>query len=225
MSVKKLLLALSLCIVLVLSLFAFEQGYFSFFNEQSLYGVWLTDVPAAEQVERSLAQFGITYDIPDDLKMTYRFEFSPDGTVTVSVDPESARLIAAAEVEALRAGLPELLYNQYLQSAGMSREETDAMLASQGLTMETLVDLSLEQTDFEAQYTSESMTYTQYYCVKNGILCYAVSLVDLNAGNYDMTVEPRISGNTLVLSNAFDSDGNPFTGSGAIQYPMTLRRK
>lgn len=225
MNVKKLFLAFGLCLVTVLSLFAFEKGLFGSLRQEDLLGIWLTDVPAAERVELSLAQFGITHDIPDDLKMTYQFEFKSDGTVTVSVEKESAREIAAVEIAALRAGLPELLYTQYQTTANMSREETDAMLAAQGLTMETLVDLALEQTDFEAQYTSESMTYTQYYALKDGVLCFAVSKVDLDAGNYDMTVEPEISGNTLVLANAFDSDGHPFEGNSVIKYPLTLIKK
>ena len=225
MNAKKLLLAFSLCLLLVLSLFLFERSPLASFRQEELYGCWLTSVPAAEQVELSLAQFGITYDIPDDLQMTYQFEYKDDGTVTVSVEESSAKAIAAVEIEAMRAGLPELLYNQYLTEAGMSREETDALLASQGLTMETLVDLALEEVDFESQYSSASMVYTQYYRVNKGILCFAVSAVDLEAGNYDMTVEPRISGNTLVLSNAFDGDGCPFEGSGSIKYPLTLTRK
>ncbi len=225
MNVKKLFLAFGLCLVTVLSLFAFEKGLFGSLRQEDLLGIWLTDVPAAERVELSLAQFGITHDIPDDLKMTYQFEFKSDGTVTVSVEKESAREIAAVEVAALRAGLPELLYTQYQTTANMSREETDAMLAAQGLTMETLVDLALEQTDFEAQYTSESMTYTQHYALKDGVLCFAVSKVDLDAGNYDMTVEPEISGNTLVLANAFDSDGHPFEGNSVIKYPLALIKK
>ncbi len=225
MNVKKLFLAFGLCLVLVLSLFAFEKGIFTSLRQEDLYGIWVTDVPAAERVELSLAQFGITYDIPDDLQMTYQFEYKADGTVTVSVEKESARKIAAVEVEALRAGLPDLLYAQYQAEANLSREETDAMLAAQGLTMESLVDLALEQTDFEAQYTSESMTYTQYYSVKDGILCYALSKADLDAGNYDMTVEPTISGTTMVLANAFDGDGCPFEGNSVVKYPLTLTKK
>ncbi len=225
MNVKKALLALSLCIVMVLALFIYDTGLLTPFSEKSLHGIWLTDVPAAEQVEQSLAQFGIDYDIPDDLMMTYQFEYRADGTVTVSVDPESARKIADAEMDALRAGLPEILYDQYLTEANLSREETDAILAQQGMTMASLVDMALQQMDLEGQFTNDSMTYTQYYCVKDGKLCYAVSPVDLQAGNYDMTVEPNLKKGALVLSNAFDSDGNPFTGAGAVKYPMTLRKK
>lgn len=225
MNLKKVLVALSLCIVMVLALFAYDMGLLGSVSQASLYGTWLTDIPAAEQVEQSLAQLGIEYDIADDLMMTYQFEYRTDGTVTVSVDPESARHIVNAETEALRICLPELLYDQYLTQANMSREETDALLIAQGLTMDDLVEMALEQVDLSGRFTDGSMTYTQYYCVQNGNICYAISSADLDAGNYDMTVKAKISGKTMVLSDAFDGDGNPFAGSGAVKYPMTLRKK
>lgn len=225
MNVKKLLLALSLCLVMVLGLFFFEQGLFSSLRQEDLYGTWLTDVPAAERVELSLIQFGISYDVPDDLLMTYEFTFKEDGTVTIRVEEESAKNIAAVQAEALRTTLPELLYAQYEAEANMSREETDAMLAAEGLTMETFIEMALTQVDFESQFTSESMIITQHFRVEKGLLGYAASSVDLEAGNYDMTVVPTIKGNTMVLSDALDRDGNPFEGSGAIRYPLTLTRE
>ena len=225
MNMKKLLLAFSLCLVLVIVLFAFEQGLFTSLRQEDLYGSWLTDVPAAEQIEHSLADFGISYDVPDDLQMTYEFQYHADGTVTVSVEEASAQRIAEIETEAMRVGLPELIYAQYQSDMNYSREDTDAFLASQGLTMTQLVDLALAEVDFAGQYTSASMIYTQYYCVDDGILCYAASSVDLASGNYDMTVEPNLRGNTMILSNARDRDGLPFAGSGTIKYPLTLRKK
>ena len=117
-----------------------------------------------------------------------------------------------------------MLYAQYAES-GMDREATDEMLASQDMTMEGLVEMALEQFDFEAQYTSEAMTLTQYYCIEGGRICYAASSVDLAAGNYDMTVQADVKGDTLILSNALDKDGVPFEGSGTVKYPVTLTRK
>lgn len=225
MTVKKLLLAFSLCLAMVAALLAFDAGLLTSFRQQDLYGSWLTDIPAAEQIEASLSQFGITYDVADDLVMTYEFCYGEDGTLTVFVEQESAKELAAVQVEALRAGLPDMVYTQYQTEANLTREETDAMLAAQGLTMETLVEASLSQVDFEAQYSSETTTILQYYCVENGKLCYAASPIDLAAGNYDMTVEPRISGNALILSNALDKDGVPYLGNGVIKYPLTLTRK
>lgn len=225
MNTKKLILALSLCLFMTAALFVYDSGLLSSFSQEDLYGSWLTDVPAAEQVEHSLADFGITYDIPDDLVMTYEFRYAEDGTVTVCVESGSAKELAAVQVEALRAGLPEMLYKQYETEANMDRAATDAMLESQGLTMETLVEMALAQIDFEAQYTSAAMTVTQYYCVDDGRICYATAPMDLVTGSYDMTVEPERKGDTLVLSNAMDKDGNPFAGNGVIKYPLTLRRK
>ncbi len=225
MNTKKLLLALFLCLVMVAALFVYDSGLLTSLRQEDLYGSWLTDVPAAEQVEHSLAEFGITYDIADDLVMTYEFRYNEDGTVTVCVESESAKEIAAVQVEALRAGLPDMLYNRYQRESNMDREATDAMLAEQGLTMESLVDISLARIDFEAQYTSESMTLTQYYCVEDEKICYASSPIDLATGSYDMTVEADRKGNTLILSNAFDKDGNPFAGNGVVKYPLTLTRK
>ena len=141
MNTKKLLLALSLCVIMVAVLFVYDEGLLTSFRQEDLYGSWVTDVPAAERVEQSLAQFGITYDIADDLMMTYEFRYDEDGTVTVSVEGESAKELAAVQVEALRAGLPEMLYNQYQTEANMDRAATDAMLAAQGLTMESLVEI------------------------------------------------------------------------------------
>lgn len=225
MNLKKLILALSLCLVLVLSLFAFEEGFFSSFREEDLYGTWVTSVPASKQVELTLSQFGIAYDIPDDLQMTYEFCFRDDNTVTVCVERESAKEIVAVQTEALRVCLPEFLYSQYETGANMTREETDAMLAAEGLTMETFVELALSQIDFESQYSTEATSITQYYHIDNGILAYAAAIGDLESGNYDLTVIPHFSGNTLVLSEAFDGEGNPYGGNGIVQYPMTLTRK
>ena len=151
MNTKKLILALSLCLFMTVALFVYDSGLLSSFSQEDLYGSWLTDVPAAEQVEHSLADFGITYDIPDDLVMTYEFRYAEDGTVTVCVESGSAKELAAVQVEALRTGLPEMLYKQYETEANMDRTATDAMLESQGLTMETLVEMALAQIDFEAQ--------------------------------------------------------------------------
>ncbi len=223
MNIKKLLLALTLCLAMAAALFAYDKGLLTSFRQEDLYGSWVTDVPAAERVEQSLAQFGIIYDIADDLMMTYEFRYDEDGTVTVCVEQESAKELAAVQVEALRAGLPEMLYNQYQTEANMDRAATDALLASQGLTMESLVEISLSQIDFVAQYSS--MSVIQYYCVKDGKLCYAASSVDLATGSYDMTVEPERKGETLILSNAFDKDGNSFEGNGVVKYPLTLTRK
>ncbi len=223
MNMKKLIVALSLCLIMVAALLAYDVGLLTGFRQEELYGSWITEVPAAERVEQSLAQFGITYDIADDLMMTYEFRYDEDGTVTVSIEGESAKELAAVQVEALRAGLPEMLYGQYAAEAGLDRAATDALLAAQGLTMESLVETSLSQIDFLAQYSS--MSVTQYYCVAEGKLCYAASAVDLTAGNYDMTVEPERKGDTLILSNAFDKDGNPFEGNGVVKYPLTLTRK
>lgn len=225
MNIKKLVLAFSLCLAIVLALFIYEEGLLTSFRQEDLYGSWVTNVPAAERIEFSLAQFGITYDIDDSLQMTYEFCYKEDGTLTVCLEQESIKTIAAVQVEALRAGLPEMLYTQYQTTANLSREETDAMLAAEGLTMETLVELSLAQIDFEEQLSSESLLISQYYCVKDGVICYAASSVDLQAGNYDMTVEPHLNGDTLVLSNAIDRDGNPFEGTGVVKYPLTLTRK
>ncbi len=225
MNTKKLILALTLCVIMVAVLFVYDEGLLTSFRQEDLYGSWVTDVPAAQRVEQSLAQFGITYDIADDLMMTYEFRYNEDGTVTVSVEGESAKELAAVQVEALRAGLPEMLYNQYQTEANMDRAATDAMLAAQGLTMESLVEISLGQIDFEAQYTSASMSVTQYYCVKDGRVCYAASAVDLTNGYYDMSVEAERKGDTLILSNAVDKDGNAFEGNGVVKYPLTLRRK
>lgn len=225
MNTKKLIVALSLCLLTAVALLVYENSPFASLRESDLYGSWLTHVPAAQQVEQALAQFGISYDIDDDLQMTYEFQYKEDGTVTVSVEKESAREIAAVEIEALRAGFPELLYAQYQTEHNMNREETDAMLASQGMTMESLVELSLSNFNFEEQFTSQSMTLTQYYCLKDGLLCYASTPVDLANGSYDMTVEPSMEGDTLILSNALDSEGVPFEGSGAVKYPLTLTRK
>ncbi len=225
MNTKKLLLALSMCLIMAAVLFAYDEGLLTAFRQEDLYGSWVTDVPAAEQIEHSLSQFGITYDIADDLMMTYEFRYHEDGTVTVCVEGESAREMAAVQVEALRAGLPDMLYNRYQTESNMDRAATDAMLAAQGLTMESLVEISLSQIDFEAQYTSQSMTLTQYYCVEDGKLCYAASPLDLATGSYDMTVEPQRKGDTLILSNAFDKDGNPFEGNGVVKYPLILTRK
>ena len=225
MNIKKLTLCVVLCIIMVAGLFLFDEGLFSTFRQQDLYGSWLTTVPAAERVEQSLKQFGITCDIEDSLQMTYEFCFKEDCTVSVCVEKESARELAAVQVEALRQGLPELLYTQYQTEGNMTREEVDAMLTAQGLTMESLVDISLGQIDFEAQYASEAMTIVQYYCVENGKICYAPNPDSLTAGNYEMTVEPAIRGDTLVLSNATDSEGNPFSGSGVVKYPLTLIKK
>lgn len=226
MNIKKLLLAFSLCLVIVLALFAYEEGIFTTsLRSEDLYGSWVTSVPTADRIEQALHQFGIAYDVPDDLQMTYEFCYKEDGTVTVCVENESAKEIVAVQIEAFRTGLPELLYSQYQEEANLSREETDAMLAAEGLTMETLVEMSLAQLDLENQVTSESTIITQYYCIKDGILCYASTSVDLDSGNYDMTVEPHITGDTMVLSNAADSEGNPYEGSGIVKYPLTLTRK
>lgn len=225
MNTKKLILALTLCVIMVAVLFVYDGGLLTSFRQEDLYGSWVTDVPAAQRVEQSLAQFGITYDIADDLMMTYEFRYNEDGTVTVSVEGESAKELAAVQVEALREGLPEMLYEQYLTEANMDRAATDAMLAAQGLTMESLVEISLSQIDFEAQYTSASMSVTQHYCVKDGRVCYAASAVDLANGCYDMSVEAERKGDTLILSNAVDKDGNAFEGNGVVKYPLTLKRK
>ncbi len=224
MNIKKLILAMSLCLVLVIALFIFDTRCLPAVEKGDILGSWPAEIPAGERREQRLAQFGMTYDIADDLTMTYEFLYREDDTVTVRVEETSAREIAAVQAEALRAGLPDMLYAQYAED-GMDRDAADEMLASQGLTMESLVDMALEQFDFEAQYTSESMTLTQHYCVENGRICYAASPVDLAAGNYDMTVEAHRSGNTLTLSNAVDKDGISFEGNGAIKYPLTLTRE
>lgn len=224
MNIKKLILAVALCLVLAVALFIFDTRYLAAIDREDILGSWITEVPAGDRVEQSLAQFGIAYDIADDLTMTYEFQYREDGIVTVRVEETSAREIAAVQTEALRAGLPDMLYAQYAQS-GMDRAATDELLTSQGMTMESLVEMALEQFDFEAQYTSEALTLTQYYCVEKNRICYAASPVDLAAGNYDMTVEVRLSGNTLILSNALDKEGAPFEGNGVVKYPLTLTRK
>ncbi len=224
MKLWKMVFALCLCGVTVLGLLLFQYGLFSSFGQEDLEGKWYTSIPAAERVEQSLLQFGISYDIDDELKMTYEFHYQPDGTLTIRVEDSSAQEIADAQVEALRDGLPELLYYQYQAEANLSREDTDAMLAAQGLTMESLVEQSLSQIDFKAQFASESMILTQYYCVKNGKLCYASDKAALAAEDYDMTVEPSLKGDTLILDNAINAEGEAFEGSGAVKYPLTLTR-
>ena len=221
MSLKKLLLAFSLCLITVLFLFAFDNGMLYMFRAEKLHGSWLTDVPAAEQIEASLAQLGIVYDIPDDLQMVYEFQFKDDGTVVITIDENAARNIAAAEEEALRATLPDLFYAQY----GNDKEALDAQLASEGLTIELFVENILEEMHLEESYLASTFIASQHYFVKNGKIYFAASQVDLEAGNYDMTVDAQISGTTLTLSNAIDGTGAPYEGTGNIKYPLSLRRK
>ena len=218
---KKIIQGLFLCIIIALILIPVNTV-----TEKDLHGSWvIKNIPAAEMIEQTLASGNIYCDIDDDLQMSYEFCYQEDGTVIIKVEENSARELIATMNEAMVDYLTEYAYTMLSETDGLSREEIDAALAIQGLTIGDLLTAVLEQYDTESLFSSGFPVITQYYCVKDGILGYANSSEDLEAGNFTMTVTPTVFGDTLVLSDAYDGEGNPFEGSGVIKYPLTLTGK
>lgn len=226
MNLRKGLLALFLCFAVVLCLFFFSDSSFSSLSERDLRGQWTTSVPAANYVENALSgMLDSQCHIEEDLQLTYIFEYHADGRLTLKMDESSGRAMIEILKKTMTQAMPDAFYAQFEKSEGMDRAAVDALLASQGTDIQTLVADSIASTDFDGLLQRETTELTMYYRLREGKLYYASTPETLDEGLYELCVEPVINGRMLTLTNAIDAEGNPFEGSATVKYPLTLHKK
>ncbi|MBR4308530.1 MAG: hypothetical protein IKT58_02940 [Oscillospiraceae bacterium] len=232
MNLKKIILVVVLCVALVVGLVWAKRR--SDTKEllpvvptaEQLYGQWITTVPAAPYIESSIRSgIGLECEIETDLQITYVFEYSKDGIMTMSMDPTSAQEVVDCLKAEIEARLPDALYASLGEKDGMTREEIDATLAVQGKDIPTLVESGLKNIKFDSIIAQETNPLPMYYVLKEDRLYYAGTAETLAEEKFDLRVDPILQGDTLTLSNAIVANGEEFTGSEMVKYPLTLTKR
>ena len=226
MNSKKLILASILCLVLILGLYLSDTGRFSGLRNDDLWGTWSTTVPASNYVREIVSSgLGVDCEVNEDLQITYIFEYRQDGSLTLCLDNASAEAVVEALKLACESALPEAIYANFLNTQGLSREETDAFLLTLGTDIHALVADSMGSINFDGILQQELTPMVMYYQFKDNKIYYASAPETLEAGKFEHRVDPALEGNKLTLGNATDAEGNPFEGSNVFKYPLILTRK
>ena len=226
MNSKKIIVATLLCLVMVLGLCLSGTGRFSTLQSTDLCGEWTTVVPATNYIKDMVSSgLGVDCEVEEGLEITYVFHYYEDGLLTLCIETESAKALIEALKVACENALPEALYNSFLSTQGLTREETDAYLETLGTDISDLVTDSMNGIDFDGILTQETSPMMMYYALKDNKIYYASSPATLEAGKFELCVDPALRGNTLTLGNAVDAEGNPFEGSDIVKYPLILNRK
>ena len=100
-----------------------------------------------------------------------------------------------------------------------------AYLETLGTDISDLVTDSMNGINFDGILTQETSPMMMYYVLKDNKIFYASTPETLEAGEFELRVDPVLRGKTLTLANAIDAEGNPFEGSNIVKYPLILNRK
>ena len=226
MNSKKIIVATLLCLVLVVGLCLSGTGRFSALQSDELCGEWTTVVPAANYIKDMVSSgLGVDCEVEGSPEITYVFNYYEDGLLTLCIETESAKALIEALKVACEKALPEALYNNFLSTQGLTKEETDAYLETLGTDISDLVADSMRGINFDGILTRETSPMMMYYTLKDNKIFYASTAEALEAGEFELRVDPVLRGKTLTLTNAVDAEGNPFEGSNIVKYPLILNRK
>lgn len=197
MKIWKKLLALTVCVLMVVSLSACSM--LGSLNNPVL-GAWVWEINMTDLLEESLGSLDLE-DLPDKEMIIYAiFEFSDNGILTLSFDKEAS----AATVEAYMDDLVEIMVDYMYgiaESSGMTRDQFDELCESQyGSPAEeyirSMVDDNIDTQDFMDDLSGKE---SMYYKV-DGNKIYLADLKEELAGS-DSYIEFTVSGSNMTFSS------------------------
>lgn len=209
----KKLLAVSLALVLALSLFAGCSLTRS--TQKQLVGKWegkadMTDV----MVDALKSETGDSFDFePDPIYIYAVLTLNADGTYSVEFDEAKTIESMKGMVESMKAPLKETLY-QTFEAQGISREDADAAIASStGMTMDEYVDFTLDELkdemDIDLDDGNEKGTFT----------ATDSTMTLRNEDGIEDSISFRLEGDRLTLSfSASELDDDLFAGLDKLDF-------
>lgn len=209
-------MALVLTLVLVLGAFSACGALEGLFGPK-IAGEWEGNWDMAEIFNSSMAAGGdatmAEYLSVEELNIPVCFEFEDDGTYKMYVDEDglkdSFEDLKSKMLIQMRAYFDDTL-GATLAAAGMT---LDDVLASQGLTLESMVDEAL---DVDALFDPDDLSESGTYKLENGKLYF----------DEDEYMLCEIDGDTMTLDLPEDSEMDGDLGEiMGMLLPMTLKRK
>lgn len=128
--------------ILILSLLLSLVGCGS--EDPALVGTWEANVDLTDAMETYWQEQGVELKTEEKLYVQMELVFTADGGCSMYFDSQESQTLAESYFTAVLGELIELLY-QTQEVEGMSREETDSFLASQGTTAEAMCQTLLEE--------------------------------------------------------------------------------
>lgn len=190
-----------------------------------IVGTWCYDMPCAELMEQALLITGFECDVADDIVLKMTLTFNEDGTCIAKADEESAKAILEEMLRAMSTVMDDLLYAEFEKQQGWDKATTDAQLAAQGLTMESLVEQSLAQADTSSLDISTSFESESYYLVEGDVYYNASTVEDLLAGKYTESMQFVINGDQMQFLACELYNEDAVSLEEFVSFPITLTRQ
>lgn len=192
--------------------------------DSEIVGNWNFPLPCADLMEQSLLNAGVECDIADDMALLIKLTYNADGTYSMAADADSAKAMVDEMLRAMSGMMADLLYEEFTKQQGWDKATTDAQLAAQGLTMDSLVEQSLAQVDTSSLDFSTTITSKAFYIVEGNVFYTAASMEDLLAGKYVDSTEFVIDGDQMQFLSCelFNEDATSL--EDLVAFPLTLTR-
>lgn len=207
----KKIIALSLCLVLVLSLCACGA-------KEDLTGKWTTTINMAESYNAEMAAADPTmaeYMSLDSFNIPLVLELKADGTYTMAVDRDGMLTTATEAVAKIRSGM-EAYFSEILAQQGIEMDVNEA-LAVMGISMDELMEELTAEMDFDSLY--DSMGGEGNWKAADGRFFMTDSLDDAaGIGEYNTYV---LEGDTLTLDVGTETVDEE---TAKMMFPMVLKR-
>ena len=207
----KKIIALSLCLILVLSLCACGA-------KEDLTGKWTTTINMAESYNAEMAAADPTmaeYMSLDSFNVPLVLELKADGTYTMTVEKEGLEAALSEVVGKLSSGM-EAYFADLLAQQGIEMDVNEA-LAAMGISMDDLMAELTAELDADALY--ESMGGEGNWKAENGKFYMTEDLeTAAGEGEYNTYV---LEGDTLTLDVGTETVDEE---TAKLMFPMVLTR-
>ena len=175
---------------------------------KALVGTWTSEINISDALKESFDQAGqdISVDAPFILSLV--FTFGEDGSAELYID-EATLASAASYSDALSVALEDIMYAE-AEAAGMTREQFDAIMAEQGMSVQELCAQTAGELvkEMETSLSGQETFIEGYYTAKDGKLYLEEEKEDLRILADNSAAAYVLEGNTLSMdiSNAMGED-------------------
>ena len=176
---------------------------------KALVGTWTSEINISDALKESFDQAGqdISVDAPFILSLV--FTFGEDGSAELYIDEEATLASAASYSDALSVALEDIMYAE-AEAAGMTREQFDAIMAEQGMSVQELCAQTAGELvkEMETSLSGQETFIEGYYTAKDGKLYLEEEKEDLRILADNSAADYVLEGNTLSMdiSNAMGED-------------------
>lgn len=168
-------------------------------------GTWKAELDLTNVLNETIgAEMGQAVDVDTPVVIPMTVTFNNDGTYNASFDTAAAKSSMEAYLSAFVGVLTDSLYEQ-AEAAGMSKEDFEAAMEAEGISMDSLLDELMSEIDVDA-FFEDLEDETGYYEYKDGKLWMEDSSSDFTEDNY---VSVTLEGNTLKIVD-INGDGASF---------------